>query len=229
MDVAFKISNSIRAKALQRRLFTQEFEGKQLILHTDVRWLSSGKFLQRFRDLLEEIRVFLQNRGDNDANLNNLDWLSDLAFLADITGRLAALNLQLQGKDKPISEMISAISAFKIQIPALISDLKEKQFKFFPNIKHHLEKHSVGIWDHEKYIHEINLISDEFEDRFSDFRKIEEIVEFVSYPFKSDLNVSSVSQQISDVFALERGDLEMEMLALKVDVFLKARASEPDL
>ena len=178
---------------------------------------------------MEEIRVFLQNRGDNDANLNNLDWLSDLAFLADITGRLAALNLQLQGKDKPISEMISAISAFKIQIPALISDLKEKQFKFFPNIKHHLEKHSVGIWDHEKYIHEINLISDEFEDRFSDFRKIEEIVEFVSYPFKSDLNVSSVSQQISDVFALERGDLEMEMLALKVDVFLKARASEPDL
>ena len=77
----------------------------------------------------------------------------------------------------------------------------------------------------------MKLISDEFEDRFSDFRKIEEIVEFVSYPFKSDLNVSSVSQQISDVlvFALERGDLEMEMLALKVDVFLKARASEPDL
>ena len=73
------------------------------------------------------------------------------------------------------------------------------------------------------------MISDEFEDRFSDFRKIEEIVEFVPYPFKSDLNVSSVSQQISDVFALERGDLEMEMLALKVDVFLKARATEPDL
>ena len=116
--------------------------------------------------------------------------------------------------------MISAISAFKIQIPALISDLKEKQFKFFPNIKHHLEKHSGGIWDHEKYIHEINLISDEFEDRFSDFRKIEEIV---------DLNMSSVSQQISDVFALERGYLEIEMLALKVDVFLKAQASKPDL
>ena len=92
MDVALKILNSIKAKSLQRRLFTLEFEGKQLILHTDVRWLSSGKFLQRFRDLLEEIRVFLQNRGDNDAKLNDLDWLSDLAFL-DIIGRLAALNL----------------------------------------------------------------------------------------------------------------------------------------
>ena len=65
-----------------------------------------------------------------------------------------------------------------------------------------MEKHSGGILDHEKYIHEIKLISDDFEDRFSDFQKLEEIVEFLSYPFKSDLNVSSVSQQISDVFAL---------------------------
>ena len=120
--------------------------------------------------------------------------------------------------------MIKAIGAFKMQIPALISDLKEKQFKFFANTK----DHSGSIWDPEKYIHEINWISDEFEDRSSDFREIEEIVEFASYPFKLDLNVSSVSQQISDEFALERGDLEMEMLAQKVDVFIKARASEPN-
>ena len=83
IDVAFKISNFVRAKTLQRRLFTLEFEGKQLILHTNVRWLSSCKFLQRFRDLLEEICAFLPNRGDNDAKLNELDWLCDLAFLAD--------------------------------------------------------------------------------------------------------------------------------------------------
>ena len=63
-----------------------------------------------------------------------------------------SLNLQLQGKDKPISEMISAIGAFKMQIPTLISDLKEKQFKFFPNINDHLKKHSGSIWDPEKYI-----------------------------------------------------------------------------
>ena len=99
MDVAFKILNSIRTKAFQQHLLTQEFERKQLILHLDVRWLSSGKFLQRFCDLLEEIRAFLLNRGDSYAKLNNFDWLSELAFHADFTGRLASLNLQLQGKD----------------------------------------------------------------------------------------------------------------------------------
>ena len=91
MDVAFKISHSVSAKALQRRLFTQEFEGKQLNLHTDVRWLSSGKFLQRFRNLLEEIRAFLLNRGDNDAKLNDLSWLSDLAFVADFHWQIRVL------------------------------------------------------------------------------------------------------------------------------------------
>ena len=125
--------------------------------------------------------------------------------------------------------MISAIGVFKMQIPALISDLKEKQFKFFPNINDDLQNHSGSIWNSEKYINEINLISDKLEDRFSDFRKIEEIVEFVSYPFKFDINVSCVSHRISDEFSLERGDLEMEILALKVDVFLKSRASKPDL
>jgi len=60
MDVAFKIANSIRARALQRRLFKQEFEGKELLLHKDVRWLSSSKFLQRFRDLLQDIKYFFK-------------------------------------------------------------------------------------------------------------------------------------------------------------------------
>jgi len=228
MDIAFKIANSVGAKPLRRRLFRQEFEGQELLLHTDVRWLSSGKFLQRFRDLLQEIKAFLQNRGDNYAKLNDLVWMSDLAFLADFTGRLSALNLQLQGKSKPLIELISAIGAFKMQIPALISDLEEKRFEFFPNIKDHLQNHPVSIWNPEKYVAEVNMISDDFDVRFRDFQKIEEIVAYVSYPFKSDLNVSSVSHQISQVFSLERGAVEMEMLALKADVFLKARSCEND-
>lgn len=67
MDISFKIVNSIKGKALQRRLFKQQLDEKEseLALHTDVRWSSRSKFLQRFRDLLDEIIKFLDERGDD--------------------------------------------------------------------------------------------------------------------------------------------------------------------
>ena len=64
MDVAMKIACSIRAKSLQRLLFRSHLEKadcdhSELLLHTDVRWLSKGKFLQRFREICPEIKEFL--------------------------------------------------------------------------------------------------------------------------------------------------------------------------
>jgi len=63
MDIAMKIFCSIRARSLQRRLFRThleeaETEHTDLLLHTDVRWLSRGRFLERFRELLPEIKSF---------------------------------------------------------------------------------------------------------------------------------------------------------------------------
>lgn len=54
-------------------------------------WLSRGKFLQKYRDLLPEIKVFWASN----------DWLLDLVFLVDITGMLNEL-IDLIGIDKTI-------------------------------------------------------------------------------------------------------------------------------
>jgi len=64
MGITFKIVNSIRGKSLQKRLFKMQIENKEvdLILHTDVRWLSRNRFFQRIRDLLENIVQFLEER-----------------------------------------------------------------------------------------------------------------------------------------------------------------------
>ncbi|KAL0803215.1 hypothetical protein ABMA28_017316 [Loxostege sticticalis] len=144
MDISFKIVNSIKGKSLQRRLFKQQLDEKEpeLALHTDVRWLSRSKFLQRFRDLLDEIIKFLDERGDDYRQLRDLDWQCDLAFLADFTVKLSTLNLNLQGKDKTLTEMMSSIAAFQTQAAsssgqdfwALVS--KEK----YPNLKKCVEQ-----------------------------------------------------------------------------------------
>jgi hypothetical protein len=86
MDIASKIVNFIRAKLLHRRLSNLEEETPDIILHTDVRWLSRCKFLQRYHSLLSEI-TFLKKRGDEKAELEDEEWLFDLAFFADFAGK----------------------------------------------------------------------------------------------------------------------------------------------
>ena len=76
-------------------------EHTDLLLHTDVRWLSRGTFLERFSELLPEINEFLKRSNHAEyAQLEDSQWLLDLAFLTDLTGNLNNLNLELQGKKK---------------------------------------------------------------------------------------------------------------------------------
>ena len=61
MDIVFKIVYSIRGSFLKWRLFQQQLgEGQpKLLLHTDIRWLRRGKFLQQFCNLLpDKYRIF---------------------------------------------------------------------------------------------------------------------------------------------------------------------------
>ncbi|KAL4088764.1 hypothetical protein QTP88_023848 [Uroleucon formosanum] len=143
MDTTFKIVNSIRGKPLQRRLFKMQNENKEvdLILHTDVRWLSRSRFLQRFRDLLDDIVQFLEDRGDSFPQMRDVNWLCDLAFLADFTGHLSDLNLKLQGKNVIIIDLISCISAFKANALILIRDLEKKKLQRFSNLEDHTRKY----------------------------------------------------------------------------------------
>ena len=67
IDIAFKIVYLISLRSLQRRLFQiqseeNELEYCDLLLHTDVRWLSRGGLLERFQELPPEVIQFLDSR-----------------------------------------------------------------------------------------------------------------------------------------------------------------------
>lgn len=230
MDISFKIVNSIKGKSLQRRLFKQQLDEKEpdLALHTDVRWLSRSKFLQRFRDLLDEIIKFLEERGDDYQQLRDLDWQCDLAFLADFTGKLSTLNLELQGKNKTVTEMMSSIAAFQSQTASMIVDIEKKKFQQFVNIKDHMEKHPTYNFIPDKYTAEIKAVVSDFEIRFSDFKKIEKLVEFISYPFNNSIDHSDIyemAKKFADTFQMDHMIFQNEIITLRCDIFLKARSS----
>lgn len=85
----------------------QEIESsyRDIVLHTKVRWLSRDKLLQRFVALLPEIVQFHSEIGEEDKypKLKDDSWMKDLAFLADLTGHLNKLNIQLQSERKCMS------------------------------------------------------------------------------------------------------------------------------
>jgi hypothetical protein len=60
--------------------------------------------------VLSEI-TFFEGEGDKKAELEDEEWLFDLAVLVDFTGKPSYMNLKLQGKNKCIAEMMSSVSS----------------------------------------------------------------------------------------------------------------------
>lgn len=85
-DCAFCLGQESTEKVIQCSLGGDR-RGTDLLLHTDVRWLSRGASIKDFLKLSKHAEY---------AQLEDYKWLLDLAFLTDLTGLLSELNLELQ-------------------------------------------------------------------------------------------------------------------------------------
>lgn len=137
MKTVIKIINTMKAHALQRRLFRElreELESQygDLLLHTEVRWLTRGRGLQRFKELFSALVKFFKERGEPIIELEDPTWLKDFAFLTDIIEKLNGLNLQLQGKDKDIGGMISDVTSFLKKLELWEKNCTQFEYSTFP-------------------------------------------------------------------------------------------------
>ena len=136
MTPVVRIINSIRSKAKQHRMFKMlldelSAEYGDLLLHTEIRWLSRGRILKRFLSLLSEVKEFMLSKGEDASLLEEPEWLLDLAFLTDLTEKLNHLNRELQGKDKTVAHMISPVNAFKAKMNIFSAQVKRKKCCIF--------------------------------------------------------------------------------------------------
>ena len=116
------IVNSIRKSAKQQRLFSKLSNemgstSKQLILHSEVWWVSRGKVLCRVFELQEQLEAYCTENGNQKtAKFRDIQWLANLAYLASIFDRVNEVNLSLQGQGGNIFRATSKINALKLKI-----------------------------------------------------------------------------------------------------------------
>uniref|UniRef100_A0A3P8RHG8 Uncharacterized protein n=1 Tax=Astatotilapia calliptera TaxID=8154 RepID=A0A3P8RHG8_ASTCA len=213
MTAVTRVVNFIRAKGLNHRQFKsflEECGSEDVPYHTEVRWLSRGKVLNRCFELREEIFQFLESKGQDTAELREQEFLCELAFMCDITSHLIALNLQLQGRGRIITDMYTAVRAFKTKLCLWQNQMLQGNLGHFPCCQTMNMQISTAVFPCAQFAEKLCVLSTEFTWRFADFDAQKCRFELLSNPFAVDV-------------AKAPTNLQMELIELQCSDTLKSK------
>ncbi|XP_026819147.1 zinc finger BED domain-containing protein 5-like [Rhopalosiphum maidis] len=225
LDDAVKIVNFIKAKSLNSRIFEQlckdmDSEHYQLLLHSEIRWLSRGKVLSRLFELKDEVRLFfIEHKSFSlSERVNDYSWLVTLAYLSDIFTHLNALNLSLQGTHITIFKVEDKIEAMIKKLELWSLRLSKKNYDPFPNLKNFIESTEEELSDKDsKYF--IQHMGD-MQRSFRDYFPVPDISRnWIRQPFEIDIH------QINGLTSLE----EDSLVEMSTDTNLKMQFNQKSL
>ncbi|XP_033971718.1 general transcription factor II-I repeat domain-containing protein 2-like [Trematomus bernacchii] len=200
MKVVVSCINFIRAKGLKHRQFQQflsELESAHgdVLYYTEVRWLSRGRVLRRFYELLPEINAFLHSKDKTVPELIDPEWKWHLAFLTDVTEMLNGLNLQLQGQGKLICDMYSHIKAFEVKLALLLEQVKKHNFIHLPATQNLSAENPAVPFPAEKCVEALEMLKAKFGVRFRQLRVNAKEIRLFQNPFLADIDEAQPSYQ----------------------------------
>ncbi|XP_078037668.1 general transcription factor II-I repeat domain-containing protein 2-like [Augochlora pura] len=210
VSVVVKTTNAIQTYGLQNsqfRSFLEELEAEYIELpyHNNIKWLSCGKILHKYYNLLTEIDLLMNMVGDPVPELQSDYWIADLAFMCDIIDHLNALNVSLQEERKTIIDLFDLIQAFKMKLELWIEQLRTKTMEHFTKLV--LVSPKVNF---DKYVDVLKNLNKEFTLRFKDVSTLEKDFDLVALPFSVDIK-SAPSY------------LQLELIDLRCDRNLKQK------
>lgn len=220
MAVVTSIVNFISARSLNKREFSQlldevESQYSGVPMYNNVRWLSRGQVLNRFVSLLDEIRLFLNEKDKNYSELTNIEWLYDLMFFTDITQHFNELNKKLQGRGQLALTMYENIKSFLVKLDIFSNDLNTKTMKYFPFLRLHYQNSTIFENSNatteniiKQYVLIIQEIKEAITERFNQFKQVENTLQFTIFPHKVEFK----NLDLKHFDWLDIADLEMELV-----------------
>lgn len=219
-----KIVNYIKCNALNSRLFgvlCSEMGSlhRALLLHTEIRWLSKGKCLQRVFELRHEVFELLNSKASPHANFFiDSEWILKLAYLSDIFSLLNELNLSMQGEHYSIFDHGKKIESFKKKLRLLTGRISSGNIEAFTNVCEFLEEDTSVRLENIASVAERHLI--QLQKTFNSYFPIDirNGREWIENPFSVDIMSVSLNSELED-----------QLLELSCDSGLKAVFHETSL
>ena len=149
LNLMTKLVNYVKGSALDSRLF-KEFckdmssDHEVLLFYDAVCWLSKRNVVGRIFDLREELKEFLQLKGQKIfvAELNDEECNKRLAYLLDVFGHLNKLNLKLQGPELNFITFKDNLCGFIAKLQNLRCKVNLGNIVMFENLS---DSHKSGI------------------------------------------------------------------------------------
>jgi len=132
-----------------------------VLYYKAIRWLSRGRVLRRFYELLPEINALPHSKDKIIPHLIEPEWSWHLAFLTDVTEMLNSLNLQLQGLGKLVCDMYSHIKAFGVKPALLLEQVKKHNFIHLPATQNLSAENPVASFPAEKCVEAMEILKAE--------------------------------------------------------------------
>ena len=218
LEKVISVVNWIKSRPLNERTFKQLCEEMEeghirLLLHTCLRWLSKGNCLERFVVLYDAILEFVGGREEFQF-LNSSESKALISYLADIFGKLNALNKELQGKQKTLMDCKTQIFAFIDKLKYFTAQISRKNFSGFTHLgKCESSENIVRI-----ILEHLSKLVVELNSRFSDLKLIK-FPSWIAQPFlfncESEEGLAMDSNLADELLHLQHDDAMKPIYASK--------------
>ncbi|KAK4319476.1 hypothetical protein Pmani_009579 [Petrolisthes manimaculis] len=195
LKVCIRAVNKIKAHPLNSRLSAllcdeNDDMFNQLLLHTEVRWLSRGHSLQRLVDLYDSTVQFL---ADVDSSLcEELKKCKNaLLYLADLYYKFNEIQKRLQGKNVTIIQARTVLLGFQGKLSLFRASLARRDFHYFSNLQQ-IQSESISDGDLEIYMTHLDNLIEDFKVRFEDLAKMK-VPEWILTPIEVEIGNSDIA------------------------------------